>query len=154
MIAPIVFQTLLKSRARLAHILSETSPEHLERVPKGFNNNIWWNAVHTLVVQQLLCYKLSGLPLHIDDSLVADYSKGTYPGTLPEAAARDAISDLLIRTPRQLEQDYQQGIFETYAPYTTSAGVTLQRIEDGILFNLYHEGLHMGSILSLLKAIR
>ncbi|MDX1333560.1 MAG: DinB family protein [Robiginitalea sp.] len=49
-----VFQTLLKSRQRLVRILSETAPEHLERVPEGFNNNIWWNAVHTLVVQQLL----------------------------------------------------------------------------------------------------
>ena len=147
-----VFQTLLKHRKRLAKILADTSPEHLERVPEGFNNNIWWNGVHTLVVQQLLCYKLSGLPLHIDNDLVGTYSKGTFPGTLPEAGVREKICDLLTSTVGQLQRDYEEGIFKEYTSYTTSAGVTLKNIDEGILFNLYHEGLHMGAILSLLKA--
>ncbi|MDX1333904.1 MAG: DinB family protein [Robiginitalea sp.] len=149
-----VFQTLLKSRQRLVRILSETAPEHLERVPEGFNNNIWWNAVHTLVVQQLLCYKLSGLPLHIEAALVTDYSKGTYPGSLPDSGERETICDLLTGTVSQLQGDYEAGIFKDYTPYTTSAGVTLRSIDQGILFNLYHEGLHMGAILSLLKVVR
>jgi len=149
-----VFQTLGKSRKRLAQILSETSPRHLEEVPEGFNNNIWWNGVHILVVQQLLCYKLSGLPLHIDGALVATYSKGTFPGALPEAGARDQVIGLLTSTSSQLEQDYLEGIFKEYTPYTTSAGVTLTNIQEGMLFNLYHEGLHMGTILSLLRAVR
>jgi hypothetical protein len=149
-----VFHTLLECRKRLVRILLETSPEHLEKVPEGFNNNIWWNGVHVLVVQQLLCYRLSGLPLQIEDSLVADYSKGTYPGALPDSGAREAICDLLTSTAEQLQADYEKGIFEDYTPYTTSAEVTLHSIEEGILFNLYHEGLHMGAILSLLKAVR
>jgi hypothetical protein len=149
-----VFETLSKSRKRLAQILSETSPEYLERVPEGFNNNIWWNAVHTLVVQQLLCYKLSGLSLHIDNALVATYSKGTFPGALPEAGARDEVVELLTWTVGQLQRDYMEGVFKEYAPYTTSAGVTLTNIQEGILFNLYHEGLHMGAILALLKRVR
>jgi hypothetical protein len=148
-----VFQTLLKQRKRLSQILSETTPEHLSLVPEGFNNNIWWNAVHTLVVQQLLCYKLSGLPMYIETSLAGAYSKGTFPGDLPESGLRDRICDLLMSTPLQLEQDYKNGRFREYTPYTTSAGVTLESIEDGILFNLYHEGLHMGAILSLLKVV-
>jgi hypothetical protein len=149
-----VFHTLLKSRKRLAQILSETTPEQLEMVPEDHNNNIWWNAVHSLVVQQLLCYKLSGLPMHIEASLVADYSKGTFPGVLPESEAREAICDLLTSTVEQLQRDYEKGVFKEYTPYTTSAGVTLRSIEEGILFNLYHEGLHMGAIVSLLKAVR
>jgi hypothetical protein len=153
MIQPFVFHTLLKSRERLVRILSETPPEHLGKVPDGFNNNIWWNAVHTLVVQQLLCYKLSGLPLHIEASLVSDYSKGTFPGKLPEPVAREAICDLLTSTAAQLREDYQKDVFKSYTPYTTSAGVTLHNIEEGLQFNLYHEGLHMGAILSLLKAV-
>lgn len=151
MIDSIVFKTLLKNRKLLVKILLETSPENLERVPDGFNNNIWWNAVHTLVVQQLLCYKLSGLPMNIDGDLVASYSKGTVPGTLPEAGVRKKICDLLTSTVGQLQQDYDQGVFKEYTAYTTSAGITLKNIEDGILFNLYHEGLHLGTILALLK---
>ncbi|TNF67782.1 MAG: DinB family protein [Bacteroidetes bacterium] len=149
-----VFQTLLKQRKHLARILTETSPEHLQRIPDGFNNNIWWNAAHTLVVQQLLCYRLSGLPMHIDNDLAAAYSKGTFPGTLPEARIREKICDLLTSTVGQLRRDFEEGIFKEYTSYTTSAGVTLENIEDAILFNLYHEGLHMGTILALLKAER
>lgn len=153
MIQPFVFDTLLKSRERLVRLLSETPPELLGQVPERFNNTIWWNAVHTLVVQQLLCYKLSGLPLHIEASLVSEYSKGTFPGELPESGAREAICGLMTSTAKQLREDYQKGIFKSYTPYTTSAGVTLHSIEEGIQFNLYHEGLHMGAILSLLKAV-
>ena len=149
-----VFQTLGKSRKRLAQILSETSPKHLEQVPEGFNNNIWWNGVHILVVQQLLCYKLSGLPLHIDKALVATYSKGTFPGALPDAGTRDEVIGLITSTAGQLQHDYQGGLFKEYTPYTTSAGVTLTNIQEGMLFNLYHEALHMGTILSLLKVAR
>ena len=123
-------------------------------VPEGFNNTIWWNAAHTLVVQQLLCYKLSGLPMYIDKALVGAYSKGTFPGALPEAQDRDEVIELLSSTAGQLQQDYQDGVFKDYTPYTTSAGVTLRNIQDGILFNLYHEGLHMGAILSLRKLVR
>jgi hypothetical protein len=83
--------------------------------------------------------------------LVASYSKGSFPGTLPEAGVRKKICDLLTSTVDQLQQDYDQGVFKEYTSYTTSAGVTLENIEDGILFNLYHEGLHLGTILALLK---
>jgi len=148
------FETLRQSRKRLVQILSDTSPKHLEIVPEGFNNSIWWNVAHTLVVQQLLCYKLSGLPMYIDKALVEAYSKGTFPGALPEAGARNEVVGLLTSTAVQLQQDYEDGIFKDYTPYTTSAGVTLRNIRDGILFNLYHEGLHLGTILSLLKLVR
>lgn len=152
MVAPIVFQTLENQRKRLVEILENTSETDLEAIPEGFRNNIWWNAAHILVVQQLLCYKLSNLPLHIDASWVAAYAKGTFPGALPGQEERQIVQQQLLSTVPKLKGEYQAGHFGSYTPYTTSAGVTLRSIEDGILFNLYHEGLHLGAILSLQKA--
>lgn len=154
MVAPIVFQTLENQRKRLVEILGNTPEADLEAIPDGFRNNIWWNAAHILVVQQLLCYKLSNLPLPIDASWVTAYAKGTFPGALPGEEERQKVREQLLDTVPKLKAEYQAGQFGSYTPYTTSAGVTLRSIEDGILFNLYHEGLHLGAILSLQKALK
>ena len=51
------------------------------------------------------------------------------------------------------EEDYQNKIFEEYEEYTTSVKVTLSSVEDAIQFNNYHEGIHLGVVLSQLKAL-
>ncbi|NNL10061.1 MAG: DinB family protein, partial [Croceitalea sp.] len=68
-----------QNRKILYQYLKNTPKEALFLVPKGFNNNIWWNIAHVVVTQQKLVYGLSGLPLVIDDALVKKYEKGTYP---------------------------------------------------------------------------
>lgn len=150
---PFVLQTIRSNRSFLSRMLEETPQPALLQVPEGFRNNIWWNIAHTLVVQQLLCYKLSGLPLHIDDSLVQRYSKGTAPSGFPDPEEMDSVRKSLTDTVDLLERDYGEGRFATYTEYTTSARVTLRSIEDALLFNLYHEGLHMGTIRSLQKLV-
>ena len=149
--AQLIFDTLQSNRKRLVQILEDTSESTLSEVPEGFNNNIWWNVAHTLVVQQLLCYKLSGLPMYVEEDLIRDYSKGTFPGDLPNLQIRREVSQALVRTVDHLKADYKAGKFRSYQAYTTSAGVTLRTIQDGLHFNLYHEGLHMGTIQALLK---
>ena len=69
-----IFDTLQSNRKRLVSILADTPERILQHVPEGFNNNIWWNAAHTLVVQQLLCYRLSGLPVNVEEDLIVQYS--------------------------------------------------------------------------------
>jgi hypothetical protein len=149
-----IFDTLQSNREYLAKILKRTPEDVLSVVPQGFRNNIWWNIAHTLVVQQLLCYKLSGLPMYVDDQLVKGYSKGTFPGDLPDPASRQEVGQQLIRTADLLRKDYEDQKFSEYHEYSTSAGVTLSSIGDALHFNLYHEGLHMGIISSLLKVTR
>ena len=58
-----------------------------------------------------------------------------------------------LKLPEKLEEDYNNGIFKNYSEYTTSVNITLNSIEDGIVFNTYHEGVHLGIILQLLKFV-
>jgi hypothetical protein len=51
--------------------------EQLNKVHEGFNNNIIWNIAHVIVTQQILVYKLSGLPMIVTDEMVEKYRKGT-----------------------------------------------------------------------------
>ena len=143
----------MRHRTNLARILETTPEADLARIPEGFRNNIWWNIAHALVVQQLLCYKLSGLPLLIEDDLVAAYSKGSFPGELPDQKYRKQVARLLVKTVDDLQSDYEKSVFKSYTTYKTSAGFTLSSIDEALQFNLYHEGLHLGVILSLIKVV-
>ncbi len=152
--AEFIFQTMQRHRRNLVKILENTPEPDLADIPEGFRNNIWWNISHILVVQQLLCYKLSGLPLNIPNDWVGMYSKGTFPGELPDREQRAVVAELLVDTVGKLEQDYNSGIFKDYTTFQNSAGFTLNSIDDALQFNLYHEGLHLGTVLSLLKIVR
>lgn len=143
----------LQNRKNLQYILNNTSTEDLLKIPVGFRNNIWWNIAHVLVTQQLLVYKLSGQQIRVPEEFVDKFKKGTVPdGTATEKEIR-TIDDLLISTIEWTQEDYETGLFKNYHEYTTSAKVTLRNVDDAISFNLFHEGLHLGSILALRKML-
>jgi len=147
------FDITLQNRKRLQTFLKETPKEVLLQIPDGFRNNIWWNIVHVVVTNQLLVYKFSGQPMRVNDALIEKFKKGTTPdGTATEEEFKQ-VEDLLLSTVQWMQEDYRKGIFRAYNEYTTSANVTLRTVDDAIMFNVYHEGLHVGAILSLLKAV-
>lgn len=134
-------------------ILKQTPREQLARIPKGFNNNIWWNIAHVVVTQQLLLYALSDLPMGVDEALVKKYRKGSFPeGTLTEEEVQQ-MERLLLSTLEQAQRDFSEGKFKTFGEYTTSVGVTLRSAEDALAFDVFHEGLHLGVIMSLKKVV-
>ena len=147
------FDTLLKSRQLTSKIIESLTNEQLNKIPAGFKNNIAWNVAHLLVTQQLLCYKLSGLDCLVSNEMIVNFQKGSTPSTQVSKEAFDAIKEQFLQLPVQLNEDYEKGIFKNYTEYTTSVNVTLSTIEDGIDFSLYHEGIHLGVILQLLKFV-
>jgi len=148
-----LFDITLKNRQRLHHILENTSKEDLLKIPEGFRNNIWWNIAHVMVTEQRLVYKMSGLPMNVSDELVNKFRKGTAPDGNATDQEIQKVKDLLIATVENTNTDYDKGIFKNFNEYTTSANVTLRNVEDALAFNLFHEGLHLGTILSLQKLL-
>ncbi len=127
--------------------------EQLVNIPSGHHNNIWWNIAHVVVTQQLLVYKLSGLPLRIPERLVLKYKKGTVPDGMATDAEIAEIKELLVSTIEWTLQDHEKGLFERYTAFNTSVAITLGNVEEAMAFNVYHEGLHLGVIQSLEKAL-
>ncbi|MEM9143145.1 MAG: DinB family protein [Bacteroidota bacterium] len=148
------FAITLQNRKNLLYLLEKTPKDQLVCIPRGYRNNIWWNIAHVVVTQQLLVYGLSGLPFHVSDELVGGFRKGTVPDGTATDGEIHTVKSLLLPTTQQVEEDYLNGKFQTFREYTTSAKVTLKNVEDAITFNLFHEGLHMGTIFALQKAIR
>lgn len=143
----------LQNRKMLYSFLIGTPQEVLLKIPEGYRNNIWWNIAHVVVTQQLLVYGLSKLPLLLDGELVEKFKKGTVPDGSATEEEMEKIKDLLLSTIEKTLEDYENGLFKEYDEYTTSTKVTLKNVDDALAFNLYHEGLHLGVVLSLRKVL-
>ena len=63
------------------------------------------------------------------------------------------IAGFLISTADWAKEDSEAGLFQNFQEYTTSLNVTLRNAEDALAFNVFHEGLHLGSILGLQKVV-
>ena len=147
------FNITLQNRKVLRSILTKLPNDVLNKIPEGYRNNLWWNLAHIVATQQILLYRLSGLPTRVDEAFVDRYKKGTAPESVPSKDEINDLSEILISSALQAEEDYNKGLFSQYNEYTTSTKVTLSSVEDGINFNIFHEGLHLGVILSQLKSL-
>lgn len=149
-----IFDTTLQHRKLLHKILDDTPKEQLLEIPEGFRNNIWWNIAHVVVTQQLLVYKFSGLQMRVPEEYVAKFKKGTVPDGKATDEEMKEIGDFLISTAEWAKEDYESGLFKEFNEYTTSLNVTLKNVEDALMFNVFHEGLHLGTILGLQKVVK
>jgi len=147
------FKTAQYNRTTILKILEKLTPEQLSYIPKGYKNHILWNIAHLLVTEQLLTYKLSGLEIKIDPRFVTLYSKGATPKKTITQKEIEAIKTQLIPAIKQTEKDYKKGTFKTYKAYPTSTGITLNNIDEALQFNILHEGIHLGIIVSIKKQL-
>ena len=72
-----LFETAVFTRKSLLRIMDSLTEEQVLRIPDSHRNSIFWNIAHLMVTQQLLTYRLSGVPLEIEESFVERYGKGS-----------------------------------------------------------------------------
>ena len=147
------FEILKANRLIILKVIENLSLEQLNKIPEGFKNNIAWNVAHLPVIQQLLCYKLSGLKMAVSKEMVEKYQKGTAPNTNMTIKELDEVKKSYLSQIDTFKDDYKNNIFKAYDTYPTSANVTLFNISDAIEFNNFHEGIHLGYILALKKLV-
>ena len=149
------FEVLNNTRRFFKKYLENTSLDDLNKIPEGFNNNVIWNIGHIVVTEQLLAYKLSGLPLMVSESLVANYMKGTRPERAISQEEVNEIKELLFSTIERTQKDYKNNVFLNFKEYTVSTtGNTLTNIDEALQFILFHEGMHLGYVMALMRALK
>jgi hypothetical protein len=147
------FKTWKTSRNIYRSFFDRYSLEQLNKIPEGFNNNLIWNIGHVIVVQQLLIYRGSGLPMNISKELVGLYKPGTSPLGAVTHAQADELRGLLISLVDKTEADFRNNLFTDYTGLTTTTGFHLASLEDALVFNNYHEGLHLGYMMSIRRFV-
>lgn len=148
-----IFETAIFNRKTLVHFIDSLSHEQLIKIPENFNNSIIWNIAHIMVTHQLLTYKLSGLPLMIDSDIIKKYTKGSKATTQVSKEEIAYIKSQLVSLVMKVEEDYKKDVFKDYTPYPTSVDIHLNNIDDSLKFMAFHDGIHLGVILSLKKIV-
>ena len=142
-----------RTRRAVVGLVDALPPQALVAVPPGHSNHVLWNVGHLVVTMQSLVYGLSGLPLGVPDGWLDAFRKGSTPDDGVAAAPYAEVRERFLSLPDQTEADLRAGRFEGYREYRTTPGVVLTSVADALRFNLYHEGLHLGTILALRKHV-
>lgn len=146
-----LFKIWETSRNNYLRFIEPFTLEELNRIPEGFNNNIIWNVGHIIVAQQSLIYRLSGQPMHVLDEMFNRYKPGSKPEKDVTQAEVDELKHLLLALCQQTKNDIEQQIFTSFTERMTVTGFHLGTLADALEFNNYHEGLHLGMMMSIRK---
>jgi hypothetical protein len=149
-----LFETAVFTRKSLLQILDSMTEEQIVKIPESHRNSVFWNVAHLMVTQQLLTYRLSGLPLHIDEVFVERYGKGSEATEEVSDQDIEFVKKNIVLLCEQSQQDYDKGLFRNYKPYMTSTGIELTSVEEALKFSAFHDGIHLGVILSLKKLVQ
>lgn len=143
--------TILKqTRALVLNSVKDLSQEQWFAMPDGFDNNIAWNVGHIVTSMQGLVYRNSGLALNVEPEMIANFKPGTSPLDWSDQPNTDEILAMLSEHAEILEADAAAGKMNVeYNAFTTKSGLSVQTVEDAINFNIFHEGLHLGTVLVL-----
>lgn len=148
-----IFETQRVTRANIITLAEAFSAEQLNHIPVGYSNNLAWNLGHVLVTQQLLVYRLSGLPGHLSDELIDRYRKDSKPEAPISEEEITTIKEQLLTLVDQTAIDWAEDKFGEYKEYPTSFGVTLRSTADAMQFNNSHEALHLGYMMAMKKLV-
>ena len=141
------------SRKLYLDFLDNYNLEQLNLTPPKFSNNLIWNIGHIVAAQQSLVYKTSNLPMNIPDEFFEKYKPGTRPGEPVSQSEVEEIRSLLISMVDKTEEDLKSGKFVSFTERTTITGFHLGTLQDALIFNNYHEGLHLGYIKSIVRFV-
>ena len=148
-----IIEIIKKPRIGLANTIEGLTIEQLNQVPTGFNNNIIWNMGHLVATQQVVCYRRGGVEPIVDAEFINAYAPGTRPEKFVTVEELQRIRELFVTTLEQFELDLQTDMFNNYTPWTTRYGVDINNISDIVNFLPFHEGLHVGYIWALKRAL-
>lgn len=151
-----IIEVIKACRSKWLTTLEDLTTDQLNQIPTGFNNNLAWQLGHVVVSQQLLCYKLSGNKLLIDETLVDGYKNGSKPEKYISEAEIAQMKAYLLSTIDQLVVDLEKDIFQNFTPYSISTypGFKLEKITDVVKFIVSHDALHYGCSLMLKKLVK
>ena len=146
-----LLKTMDLCRGYLLQTIGKTSDEQLLVVPEGASNNILWNLGHLALSHAGLAYGPCGLTSPVPENYGALFKGGTSPSTWDETPSAPDVKEQFTAIHKKMKEDYRAGAFDSFKPMELMPGVTLDNVEQALGFNCVHEGVHLGTIISILN---
>jgi len=136
---------------------SEPLKAKADHIPPTWSNNLRWHLGHLVVTPRLLTYGLFKEPLGVDEKYRAWFAKGSSPANWKGGDELPSVDHLVGEIVVSIDE-----LFDAMAPrldtaypeaYTTSVGVVLTNPREALSFSLMHDGIHLGLLLALRRAL-
>ena len=146
------FHRFRKTNIMLIESIGESS---LNIIPKGFRNNIFWQAGHLVTVEASLLYLRTNQTSPLDECYFRYFGKGPSPADFDDGIpVFSEIRKWLDKLPLIVESDLEKMKDLTYSePRTVTSGKVLESFQDALQFLSLHEAYHLGSITAMAKLL-
>ena len=139
-------------RAYLLKTVGGLSNEQLLAVPPGLKNNILWNLGHIAWAQGVFAWELCGKAPPVPKSYHDLFKNDTSPADWKETPGAEEVKSVLAElNQRQLEAE-TSGQLANRKPFSLGS-LLIETNDDAMLFNLWHEGIHLGMIMSIKRLV-
>lgn len=126
------------------------SEEQADQMPKGFSNTIRWNLGHIYTVQNMFLSKYGGKKIETPHRYLELFAPGTRPVDWEgEVPTLDELKQLLVEQPAKMKE----ALIGQLQDKAVKPFKSLSTIGELLLFTIYHEGMHVGTIRGLKKLI-
>lgn len=115
-----------KIRIFLLDVIKDLTPDQLNEIPAGFNNNIIWNLGHLVAAQQGISYARSGQPVFVPAKYMASYKTGTRPEHFVDAEEVEQIKLLLLLLSTSFNKTWKVVCLSTIIPGPRGMGLNWQ----------------------------
>lgn len=147
----ILFNQLKSYREDVLHLLEEVSDLDAEVIPTGFKNNIRWNAGHIYLDQYLWIEHLTKEKSEIPEPFRTWFGYGTSPKDFTnKTPSLKELKILLKSQPDKIKELYGHRLEEEFPP--TEMGMFT--IEQVLVRTIYHEGMHLQTIIDIKKLLK
>jgi uncharacterized damage-inducible protein DinB len=147
----VLFTQLETYRSYILGVLENVSEEVADVIPEGFNNNIRWNLGHIYLDQYLWIQAVTKEKAGVPEQFQTWFGYGTSPANFtPETPTIDELRNLLKEQPAQIKAQYGERLEEDFPP--TEMG--MHTIEQVLIRTIFHEGMHLQTILDLKKCMK
>jgi uncharacterized damage-inducible protein DinB len=145
-----LFSQMALIRSRTVKWIEAVDPAIVDIMPTNFNNTIHWHIGHILFIQDRITLRLIGKDIAFPEEYNAWFSNGTKPAdwtTQPPAVyfLLQELKDQTERLQKQLSGNLTEKLTTPFIHYET--------VEESLGHTLYHEGIHLGYMMALKRAI-
>ncbi len=141
-------------RAITLKTLEPIEEEVIDYIPTGYSNSIRWNLGHILIVQDQLATHFAGVESQLPSNYITLFGNRTKPSDWdiePPSLAMLAFD--LERQTQRIQETLGHRLEEAAKKIFVRLGYEMTTIGELLNFSLHHEGIHVGIIQGLKRAI-